>query len=164
MGRGVPPDRWAPPCGTIVIQADQGYACTQCRYIASLGVCNMGTPRHGAEGPASTKAPRGGSGRTGHTPRRRMKTVFGWLTSSVLRLARRVGAIAGGWPQESALRKGGELRNRVDPRAHEPFTHHARTAPSPPTPVSALRSASKRKEITMNRPSPGIVVGFAAQP
>ena len=30
------------------------------------------------------------------TARTRMKTVFGWLTSSVLRLARMGGAIAGG--------------------------------------------------------------------
>lgn len=64
MGRGVPPDRWAPLCGSIVVQADRGYACAQCRYIASLGVCMMGTPRHGAEGPTSTKAPRCGSGKT----------------------------------------------------------------------------------------------------
>ena len=48
--------------------------------------------------------------------RRRMKTVFGWLTSSVLRLARSVGAIAGAWSQESALRKGSELRIRPKPR------------------------------------------------
>ena len=41
---------WAPPCGTIVIQEDRGYACAQCRYIASLGVCNTGTPVMGSRG------------------------------------------------------------------------------------------------------------------
>jgi hypothetical protein len=37
MGRGVPPDRWAPPCGSIVVQADRGYACMQYGYPPSWG-------------------------------------------------------------------------------------------------------------------------------
>jgi hypothetical protein len=115
IGRGVPPDRWAPPCGSIVSQADQGYACTQCRYFASLGVCIMGTPRHGAEGPHKPKAPRCGSGKT-ETRAPAHKNRF-WMVDHVGTPAEsRVGAIAGGWSQESALRKGSELRNRPKPR------------------------------------------------
>ena len=48
--RGGTSHGWAPPCGSIVIQADQGYACTQSRYFASLGVCNTGTPVMGSRG------------------------------------------------------------------------------------------------------------------
>ena len=76
----------------------------------------------------------------------------------------------GNQPAESIVLSGGyeddidDGDTRLHPRGYDLLTHHARTAPSPPTPVSALRSAGKRKEITMNHASPGIVVGFAGQP
>jgi hypothetical protein len=53
MGRGGTCHRWAPLVWSIVMQEDQGCACIEYGYA-----------RHRAEGPTSTKAPRGGSAKT----------------------------------------------------------------------------------------------------
>ena len=167
MGRGVPPDRWAPPCGSIVSQADQGYACTQCRYFASLGVCITGAPRHGAEGPTSTKAPRCGSGKTetrapAHENRFWMVDLVGTSSPSIW------GAIAGGLVariRPAERRRSAELRETASTLAGMTHSHTMQELlPDRPAPVSALTLEGGRKEVTMNRALPGIVVGFSGLP
>jgi hypothetical protein len=94
----------------------------------------MGTPRHGAEGPTSTKAPRCGSVKT--DSHARAKLFIRGLTSSVLQAPRYRGAIAGGLVariRPAERRRSAELREtHVYPREHDLLTHHARTASKPP--------------------------------
>lgn len=100
--------------------------------------------------------------------RRGMKSLFGWLASSVLRLAQRVGAIAGGWSQESARRKrqrGAELSETASTLARMTHSHTMQEPlPDRATPVSALIPADECKEMTMTDALHGIIVGFASQP
>jgi hypothetical protein len=167
MGRGVPPDRWAPPCGTIVIQEDRGYACTQCRYFASLGVCIVATPRHGAEGPTSTKAPRCGSGKT-ETRAPAHEVAYSWVDL----VGTPASANGGGYSRGLVARirpaerqRGAEPPETASTLAGMTHSHTMQeTLPSRPTPVSALTPAGERKEMTAIRASHAIVVGFACQP
>ena len=166
MGRGVPPDRWAPPCGSIVSQADQGYACTQCRYFASLGVCIMATPRHGAEGPTSTKAPRCGSGKT-ETRAPAHENRF-WMVDLVGTPA---GTKGGGYSRGLVARICAEERQRTagPPETASTLARMTNThtmqepLPDRPTPVSALQPAGECKEITINHTLPVIVVCLLRQ-
>jgi hypothetical protein len=96
-----------------------------CRSIEDMRVRNVDTllvseyalwlpPRHGAEGPTSTKAPRCGSAKTDYHAHTQYRF---WMVDLVgTSIPSLWGAIAGGWSQESALRKGSEVRNRPKPR------------------------------------------------
>ena len=55
LGRGGTPVRWAPPCGSIVVQAEPGYACAQ--YVSV-------PPVIGSRGGLLLRAPRIGSAKT----------------------------------------------------------------------------------------------------
>ena len=50
------------------------------------------------------------------TPTRAREVVYSWVDLVGTSIPSLRGAIAGGWSQESALRKGSELRNRPKPR------------------------------------------------
>jgi hypothetical protein len=148
------------------------------RQIGGMRVPNVSTllvseyalwlpPRHGAEGPQIPKAPRGGSGKT-ETRAPAHENRF-WMVDLVGTPA---GANGGGYSQglvarirPSERQRGAEPPETASTLAGMTHSHTMQgTLPDRPASVSALTPAGERKEMTMNRATHGIVVGFAGLP
>ena len=122
-------------------------------------------PRHGAEGPTSTKAPRCGSGKT---ETRAREVVYSWVDL----VGTPAGAKGGGYSRGLVARICAAERQRsAEPPETAPTLvrmTYKHTMQEPllgrPMPVSAPKPAGERKEMTAIRVSHAIVVGFACQP
>ena len=101
-------------------------------------------------------------------PRALAKPFMRGLTSSVLRLARKVGAMAGGLVARicpAERQRTAEPPETASTLARMTYSHTMQEPlPHGPTPVPALTPAGERKEMTKNRAGHGIVVGFTRQP